>query len=86
MWNVALYLEMGIVSDILVTGYYCFVSRGWAYLAASISIPIALLTFWVLRFLDPTPLDALAYAFGNAIGCLLIMKAFPKREDIKKTG
>ena len=75
MLSVVLYLELGILSDLLVTGYYLAVSRGDALLASCVSIPIALLGFWSLRFFNPSYCDALAYAVGNAIGCYVIMKA-----------
>ncbi len=73
------YLGAGIGSDLLVTAYTLFVSRGWGWAAALVSIPIALLSFWVLRFLEPTIPDAVAYAIGNAVGCFCIM-AVSKRK------
>ena len=74
--QVALCFGTGILSDILVTGYYIFVGRDWPWLAASVSIPIALMNFWVI---DAVLLrgsawhGALAYAAGNAVGCFAIM-------------
>jgi hypothetical protein len=76
--QVLVYLGLGILSDILVTAYYIFVGRQWAALASSISIPIALLNFYVLNGIliqTTSLLNALAYAAGNAIGCFAIIKA-----------
>jgi len=76
--EILLYLGTGILSDVLITGYYVCVGRGRAFLAASISIPIALLNFWVLNrvlIADPSWYGALAYAAGNAVGCFAIMRA-----------
>jgi hypothetical protein len=70
---VLLYFAAGILSDLMVTAYTLSVSRGWAWAASLVSIPIALLSFWVLRFLEPAPVDAVAYAVGNAVGCFAIM-------------
>ncbi len=68
----------GVLADILVTGYYIFVGRQWAVPAASISMPIALLNFWiidrVLVRMTSWP-AAVAFACGNAVGCFVIMAA-----------
>lgn len=77
-----LYLLLGVASDLLVTGYYLCVARGWAYRAAGTSLSIALLNFFVLgRVLvaDPSWANAIAYAIGNAAGCLLIMSVSRRR-------
>lgn len=66
----------GVVSDLMVTGYYLSVSRGWAFLASVVSIPIALMNFWVVDAVlikGGSWHGALAYALGNAVGCFLIM-------------
>lgn len=67
----------GILSDALVSIYLIAVGRGRAWVAALISIPIALLNFLVIDLvLLKTSLwwGALAYAAGNAIGCFFIVK------------
>jgi uncharacterized protein YebE (UPF0316 family) len=72
-----LYLALGILSDVLVTGYYICVGRGLALLAALVSLPIALLNFWVLGtviVLNPSWANAAAYALGTGVGCYSIMK------------
>ena len=84
MLQVLAYLGMGILSDVLVTGYYLFVSRGWAASASIVSIPIALLNFYVLNgvLVQTTSWpNAIAYAVGNAIGCFAIIhfSKMPKR-------
>lgn len=79
--NIVLYLGCGILSDVIVTLYYICVARGRGLLAALISIPIALLNFYVLGnilVLNPSWINAIAYAFGNAIGCFLIMSLTKK--------
>lgn len=66
----------GILSDLLVTAYYIFVGRQWAAPAASISMPIALLNFWVIDrvLVRMTSWSAAAaFACGNAVGCFIIM-------------
>jgi hypothetical protein len=71
-----LYLGLGVLSDIILTSYYIFVSKGWVLPASLISIPIALLNFWVLDkvLISATSWEkAIAYAVGNAIGCAVIM-------------
>jgi|WetSurMetagenome_2_1015567.scaffolds.fasta_scaffold1581882_1 hypothetical protein len=71
-----LYVALGIISDLFVTGYYICVGKGWAFPAATISIPIALLNFWVfgsILVINPSWYNALAYAVGNAVGCYGIM-------------
>lgn len=72
--RVFVYFAAGIGSDLLTTLWSYSVSRSWAVSASLVSIPIALVSFWVLRFLDPTPIDALSYAVGNAVGCFLIIE------------
>ncbi|HTY74944.1 MAG TPA: hypothetical protein VMD05_05185 [Candidatus Nanoarchaeia archaeon] len=79
-------LGLGILSDVIVTGYYSFVSRGWALLASLSSIPIAILNFYVIGkvvVIDGTWQAMLFYALGNAIGCFLIM-TFLKKFKPKK--
>lgn len=82
--QIALCFGTGIVSDLLVTGYYCFVSRGLAWLAAAVSVPIALMNFWVI---DAVLLKgsswhgAIAYALGNAVGCFAIMHFLARRKE-----
>ncbi len=85
--NLLLYFALGILSDLLVTGYTLSASRGRAWFASGLSILIAVLNFYILdRVLiaDPNWYYALAYAIGNGLGCLLIMKAGRKREDRSK--
>jgi hypothetical protein len=75
--SVLLYLALGIFSDLLVTGYYLSVSRGLALPASLLSIPIAMLNFWIIGTVvvfNPSLLNAGAYALGNAIGCYMIMR------------
>ena len=75
--EILLYMGCGIVSDLAVTFYYICVSRGLAWASALISIPIALLNFWVLNrvlIVEPLWYGAVAYAAGNAIGCYAIMR------------
>lgn len=77
------YLACGIFSDVLVTGYYICVGKGWGFLAASISIPIALLNFWIFNrilIVNPSWYGAVAYAAGNAIGCFAIMRVSVMRK------
>jgi uncharacterized protein YebE (UPF0316 family) len=72
------YLGLGILSDLLVTGYTLSASRGRTVTASVLSFVIALLNFYILGkilILDPSLWNALAYAGGNAIGCFAIMKA-----------
>lgn len=72
----------GIVSDVLVTGYYLCVGRGWALWASIVSIPIALMNFWVIDAVlikGSSWHGAVAYALGNAIGCFLIMRCMRGR-------
>jgi hypothetical protein len=79
---VLLYLALGILSDLFATGYYLCVARGWACRAATTSMLIALLNFWVLdRILVPdwSWANAVAYALGNAVGCMLIMRVSRSR-------
>ena len=74
--ELSLYFGLGILSDIFITAYYIFVGKQWVIPASLISIPIALLNFWVIdKVLITTPslLGAIAYAVGNAIGCFVIM-------------
>jgi uncharacterized protein YebE (UPF0316 family) len=75
--SLPLYLGAGILSDLLVTGYYVSVSRGLSWAAALVSIPVALLNFWVLNrilIVDLSWSEAVAYAVGNAVGCFVIMQ------------
>jgi hypothetical protein len=81
--SLLVYFSLGLLSDFLVTAYYIFVAKQWAFPAALISIPIALLNFWVIdKVLIATVSwpGAIAYALGNAIGCFLIMKIRKKIE------
>ncbi len=74
---IVLCFATGVVSDLLVTGYYLFVGRGLSWLAAAVSIPIALMNFWVVDAVlikGSSWHGAVAYAVGNAIGCFLIMR------------
>lgn len=76
MLTLLLYLVLGILSDVLVTGYYICVGHGLALLAALVSLPIALLNFWVLGtviVLNPSWANAVAYALGTGVGCFSIM-------------
>jgi glycerol-3-phosphate acyltransferase PlsY len=78
-----LYFSLGLLSDFLVTAYYIFVAKQWASPAALISIPIALLNFWVIDKVLITMTSwpgAIAYACGNAVGCFLIMSLRKKIE------
>lgn len=71
----------GLLSDVLVTAYYICVGRQLAFPAASISVPIAMLNFWVIDrvLIRMTSWSAaLAFAMGNAVGCLLIMQAIKR--------
>lgn len=77
-----IYLGLGVLADALVTGYYLCASRGRAFLASGLSIVIALLNFFVLwRVLevDPSWVNAVAYAVGNGIGCFFVVKCMKKR-------
>jgi uncharacterized protein YebE (UPF0316 family) len=81
--SLLIYFALGLLSDFLVTAYYIFVAKQWAFPAASISIPIALLNFWVIDKVLITVTSwpgAIAYACGNAVGCFLIMTIRKKIE------
>lgn len=85
--SLLIYLSLGILSDILITAYYIFVGKQWATAAASISIPIALLNFWVIDKIlivatSSWPL-AIAYAVGSAVGCFVIM-IISKKINVKE--
>ena len=80
MRHVAIYFGLGILSDLIVTGYYICVAHNWAWAASLISIPIALLNFYVLGNVLVRESSstrkwywAMAYAVGNAIGCFAVM-------------
>jgi hypothetical protein len=71
------YLGLGILSDLLVTGYTISACRGRSVTSSVLSFVIALLNFYILGkilILDPSLWNALAYAGGNAIGCFVIMR------------
>lgn len=73
-------VALGITSDLLVTLYYLAVSRGWVWRAALTSLPIGLLNFYVFdKVIKQIGIadwrGAIGYAIGNAIGCLVIMRA-----------
>lgn len=81
-----LYLGLGILSDVLVTGYTLSVDKGWALAASGLSFGITLLSFWILDrvlVIDPSWANVLAYAFGNAIGCYGLMRLSKKVEKEK---
>ena len=70
-----IYLTLGIVNDMLVTGYYLFVSKQRALAASLTTIILTLLSFFVIEKIIVNtnwPL-ACAYALGTAVGCFLII-------------
>lgn len=74
---VVLYLSLGVLADVLVTGYYLCVSRGRPLYASALSVGISLLNFFVLArvlVIEPNWWNALAYAAGNGIGSYAIMR------------
>jgi uncharacterized protein YebE (UPF0316 family) len=80
----ALCFAVGVVSDLLVTGYYLCVSRGFSWAAAMVSVPIALMNFWVLDAVlikGSSWQGAIAYALGNAVGCFAIMTYMKRRKE-----
>jgi hypothetical protein len=80
------YLGLGILSDLFVTAYYIFVGKQWVIPASLISIPIALLNFWVIDkvlIVAPAWDGAIAYAIGNAMGCMIIMLILKTIKRIK---
>lgn len=84
-----LFFGVGIVSETLITAYYLAVSRQWAFRASALNLPITLLGFWVFsRVLTPDPewFNALAYAFGNGVGCYCIIVASKRLRQSRKSG
>lgn len=76
MLAVLIYVGLGILSDLLVTGYTLSATLGRSLTAAVLSFVIALLNFYVLGnilVLDFSWINALAYAAGNAVGCWAII-------------
>jgi len=79
---IAICFGTGIISDLMVTGYYICVGRGLSWLAAVVSIPIALMNFFVIDAVlirGGSWQGAIAYAVGNAVGSFLIMRLMRNR-------
>ena len=82
--SVAVYMALGIFSDVLVTAWtYCAAHR-WALSASLLSIPIAMVNFGVFSNVAGQKVKVkkwtavLAYALGSALGCFLCLMAMPK--------
>lgn len=76
-WSV--YFALGILSDVLVTGYTLSATHGRSLVASLLSFAITVLNFYVIGNLLTTSAilwyHIIAYAAGNAVGCCLIMEA-----------
>ncbi len=81
MLRLLLYLEAGILADMVVTAYTLFATRGRSLTPALLSFGITLLNLFVLIGLlgDPEWSSVLAYAAGNAVGCFLTIETMKRR-------
>ncbi|HTZ41614.1 MAG TPA: hypothetical protein VMC07_00190 [Candidatus Omnitrophota bacterium] len=79
------YFALGIIGDILVTLYYLFIGKSQGLLAASMSLLITLLNFFVIGrvVVSNDWILMLIYALGGALGCFGII-AFQKSKLKKK--
>jgi xanthine/uracil/vitamin C permease (AzgA family) len=70
-----MYLILGIINDMLVTGYYLFVSKQKALAASLTTIILTLLSLFVIEkvIVNTNWSLAIGYAIGTAIGCFVII-------------
>ena len=73
--EIAIYVILGIIGDILVTLYYLFVGRLQAVPASFLTIVITLLNFFIIErvVVSTNWMLMVFYAGGSAIGCFTII-------------
>ena len=76
MFRLLAYVGLGIVSEILVGGYYLLLSRGLRWGASATTFINTIFGYWVLRHLlgDVSGISVMAYGVGNAIGCWILVR------------
>lgn len=76
---------LGVVSDALITLHYIAISRGWAGLAALLTILIGGLGYFVIKRIVVTwrPFLIIAELLGCAVGTFFIVKLTKKQAGDK---
>ena len=76
LMSILLYLGLGILSDILISGYTIFVGKELRFpasLTSTLSSFLSLVVIVKFFLVSPSLIGILAYAGGNGIGTYLLM-------------